>query len=64
MYYSTKNQKDFRCMGNGHYEKENNTADRFGSKDLRSNNGMQKETIDNLTPSDDMMYNMTMMLRR
>jgi len=25
---------------------------------------MQKETIDNLTPSDDMMYNMTMMLRR
>ena len=64
MYYSTKNQKDFRCMGNGHYEKENNTADRFGSKDLRGNNGMQKETIDNLTPSDDMMYNMTMMLRR
>jgi len=64
MYYSTKNQKDFRCMGNGHYEKENNTAERFGSKDLRGNNGMQKETIDNLTPSDDMMYNMTMMLRR
>jgi len=64
MYYSTKNQKDFRCMGNGHYEKENNTAERFGSKDLRGNNGMQKETIDNLTPSDDIMYNMTMMLRR
>ena len=64
MYYSTKNQKDFRCMGNGHYEKESNTAERFGNKDLRGNNGMQKETIDNLTPSDDMMYNMTMMLRR
>jgi len=51
-------------MGNGHYEKESNTAERFGSKDLRGNNGMQKETIDNLTAPDDMMYNMTMMLRR
>ena len=63
MYYSTKNQKDFRCMGNGHYEKENNTADRFGSKDLRGNNGMQKEVIDNLTQPEDPMYYMPMMMR-
>ena len=51
-------------MGNGHYEKENNTADRFGSKDLRGNNGMQKEVIDNLTPPEDPMYYMPMMPRR
>jgi len=51
-------------MGNGHYEKENNTADRFGSKDLRGNNGMQKEKVDNLAQPEDMMYNMFMMPRR
>ena len=22
MYYSTKNQKDFRCVGSGHHEKQ------------------------------------------
>ena len=63
MYYSTKNQKDFRCEGNGHCEKPDNTAERFGNKDLRGNNGMQKETIDNLAMPEDMMYNMFMMPR-
>jgi len=56
--------KDFRCVGSGHHEKKDNTADRFGSKDLRGNNGMQKEVIDNLTPPEDPMYYMPMMLRR
>jgi len=64
MFYSTKNMKDFRCVGSGHHEKKDNTADRFGSKDLRGNNGMQKEVIDNLTPPEDPMYYMPMMLRR
>ena len=63
MYYSTKNQKDFRCVGSGHHEKSDNTAERFGSKDLRGNKGMQKETIDNLTQPEDMMYSMIMMPR-
>jgi|TARA_R110000764_G_scaffold13961_1_gene40165 hypothetical protein len=63
MYYSTKNQKDFRCIDNGHYEKADNTAERFGNKDLRGNNGMQKKMIDNLAQPEDMMYSMIMMPR-
>ena len=39
--------KDFRCVGSGHHEKPDRTAERFGNKDLRGKNGMQKEVIDN-----------------
>ena len=63
MFYSTKNKKDFRCVGSGHHEKPDRTAERFGNKDLRGNNGMQKEKIDNLTQPEDPMYYMSMMLR-
>jgi len=63
MFYSTKNKKDFRCVGSGHHEKPDRTAERFGNKDLRGNNGMQKEKIDNLTQPEDPMYYMSMMMR-
>ena len=63
MFYSTKNKKDFRCVGSGHHEKPDRTAERFGNKDLRGNNGMQKEKIDNLTQPEDPMYYMPMMMR-
>jgi len=56
--------KDFRCAGSGHHEKPDRTAERFGNKDLRGNNGMQKEKIDNLTQPEDPMYYMPMMPRR
>ena len=63
MFYSTKNKKDFRCVGSGHHEKPDRTAERFGNKDLRGKNGMQKEVIDNLTQPEDPMYYMPMMPR-
>ena len=56
--------KDFRCVGSGHHEKPDRTAERFGNKDLRGKNGMQKEVIDNLTQPEDPMYYMPMMPRR
>ena len=55
--------KDFRCVGSGHHEKPDRTAERFGNKDLRGKNGMQKEVIDNLTQPEDPMYYMSMMMR-
>ena len=55
--------KDFRCVGSGHHEKPDRTAERFGNKDLRGKNGMQKEVIDNLTQPEDPMYYMPMMMR-
>ena len=56
--------KDFRCVGSGHHEKPDRTAERFGNKDLRGKNGMQKEVMDNLTQVEDPMYYMPMMPRR
>ena len=56
--------KDFRCVGSGHHEKPDRTAERFGNKDLRGKNCMQKEVIDNLTQVEDPMYYMPMMPRR
>ena len=55
--------KDFRCVGSGHHEKPDRTAERFGIKDLRGKNGMQKEVIDNLTQPENPMYYMPMMMR-
>lgn len=55
--------KDFRCVGSGHHEKPDRTAERFGNKDLRGKNGMQKEVIDNLTQPENPMYYMPMMMR-
>ena len=55
--------KDFRCVGSGHHEKPDRTAERFGNKDLRGKNGMQKEVIDNLTQPEDPMYYMPIMMR-
>jgi len=63
MFYSTKNMKDFRCVGSGHHEKPDRTAERFGNKDLRGDKGMQKEVIDNLTQPEDPMYYMPIMMR-
>ena len=48
---------------NKNMPKDEDTSHRFGSKDLRADKGLTKETTDNLAPNvDDMGYRLVMRL--
>jgi hypothetical protein len=56
MYIINNNPKYFDITDRSHAEKKDKTAERFGNKDRRGNNGLVNETTDNLAPEEVTMY--------